>query len=304
MRSFGKNRERQVFSTRRMGLITWLLIMILTGSWTTALQPATRHIDRGHRLLVEAHQEQTDPHRERLLHTASKAFAQAYQLAGPRSKVEALLGASQAYLLMRRPPKVFPFLWSADPLQRAEKSLQQALVLQAKNGAAALLMGLVLWRQAEVMPDRRAMLQQRSRIYLRQAVEAGLPVQIPGHPTSPLSGSPPLFSIHHGLRTLRYADTQGTGSSLDLLFCYHAPQHPTHSYGVVVMQQQAYPLSSASATTPVPPAEHVEACHVAPRQPGPPLVMAIVRHNGQRRHRMFRWDGGQFVFVGEEHHEP
>ncbi len=300
MQSFGENRKRHVCSTRHIGLVLWPFLMLLIGPWATALQSVTHHIDRSYALLVEAQQEHTDTRREQLLHTASKAFAQAYQLAGPRSKVEALLGASQTYLLMRHPPKVFPFLWSASPLQRAEKSLQQALVLDTKNGAAALLMGLVLWRQADTMPDRRDTLKQRSRTYLWQAREAGFPVQIPGQTMSSLSASPPLFAIHHGLRTLRYADTRGTGSPLDLLFCYHTPQHPTHIYGVVVIQQQAYPLSSASATRQVPPAEDVEACTVAPRSHEPPLVVAIVRHNTQRIHRMFRWDGRQFMFVGEE----
>ena len=304
MQSLREVRERYIFPTRRIGFVTALLLIVLAGSRATALQSAIHYIDRGYILLGEAHQTQTDTERERLLHTASKAFAQAYQLAGPRSKVEALLGASQAYFLMRSPPKVFPFLWSASPLQRAEKSLQQALALQAKNGAAALLMGLVLWRQAEAMPDRRARLQQRSRTYLRQALEAGLPIQLPGQMPTSISELPPLFTMQHELRTLRYVDTRGTGSPLDLLFCYHAPQHRTHSYGVVVIQHQAYPLSSATATTSVPSAEHVETCRVVPRPPGPPLVIAIVRQNDQQRHRLFYWDGGQFVFVGEEHSNP
>jgi hypothetical protein len=175
--------------------------------------------------------------------------------------------------------------------------------LDPKNAAAALLMGLVLWRQAETMPDRHDTLKQRSRTYLRQAREAGLPVQLPGQTMSSLSTSPPLFAIHHDLRTLRYADTRGTGSPLDLLFCSHTPQHPTHIYGVVVIQHQAYPLSSASATRHVAPAEDVEACTVASHAHEPPLVVAIVRHKRQRIHRMFRWDGRQFRFVGEEHRD-
>jgi hypothetical protein len=301
MQSPASERERLVCSTRHLSLVIGLLTLLLTQASAAALQPVAYHIERGYTLLAEAQQEQTATQREPLLHSASKAFAQAYQLAGPRSKAEALLGASQTYLLMQHPPNVFPFLWSASPLQRAEKSLQQALVLHNANGAAALLMGIVLWRQAEAMPERRAPLQQRSRSYLRQAREAGLPVQLPGETPSTPSSSPPLFAIEHNLRTLRSVDIRGTGTPLDVLFCHHAPHHPTHSYGVVVMQQRAYPLSSAVPTPSVPPAEHVEACRVAPRPPEPPHVIVVVRHHGERWHRIFRWDGQQFVFVGEEH---
>ena len=109
-------------------------------------EPAQEHAERGYALLAQARLETESATRERLLTAAIAAFKEAYQSepTDPTIQVHALLGAAQAELLVQHPRRVFPFLWQATPLQRAEKNLQQALFLQPDNAAATFLLGLVI----------------------------------------------------------------------------------------------------------------------------------------------------------------
>ena len=85
--------------------------------------PAQEHAERGYALLAQARLEAESTTRERLLTAAIAAFKAAYQSepTAPAIQVHALVGAAQAELLVQHPRRVFPFLWQATPLQRAEK---------------------------------------------------------------------------------------------------------------------------------------------------------------------------------------
>src|SRR4029450_8924627 len=96
------------------------------------------YMAQGYAVLLQARHTGDGQRREQLVAEAVAAFKDAYQLAGPTVQMQALVGAAQGYLLMQSPRPHFPFLWQATPLQRAEKSLQQALFLQPDNGAAVL----------------------------------------------------------------------------------------------------------------------------------------------------------------------
>ena len=133
-----------------IGLAVSLGVLQVHLALAVVSEPAPEHVERGYALLAQARLEAESATRERLLTEAIAAFKEAYQSepTDPTMQVQALLGAAQAYLLVQSPRRVFPFLWQATPLQRAEKNLQQALVLQPDNAAAAFLLGLVYWRQA------------------------------------------------------------------------------------------------------------------------------------------------------------
>src|SRR5439155_4911325 len=104
-------------------------------------EPAQEYAERGYVLLLQAHLETESASRERLLTEVIAAFKAAYQSepTEPTIQVHALLGAAQAELLVQHPRGVFPVLWQATPLQRAEKDLQQALFLQPDHAASSIL---------------------------------------------------------------------------------------------------------------------------------------------------------------------
>src|SRR5262249_25486759 len=161
----------------------------------------------GYALVAQARLEIESAPREHLLSGAIAAFKGAYQSepTDPPSQVHALLGAAQAYLLVQSPRRVFPFLWQATPLQRAEKSLQQALVLQPDNAAAALLLGIVYWRQAAQTTGQQQNALGRSKYYLTQAATLGLPLRLsssPGRQADTGTG----FGVHDTIVALRYID--------------------------------------------------------------------------------------------------
>ena len=130
-------------------IITALLVFGYTAVVAADGSPtAAREIARGHALLAAARLAPAGEEKEDLLSEAVEAFKSGYRWFGRDTQVRALLGAAQGYLMVQTPRRVFPFLWQATPLQRAERSAQQALVMQPDSPAAAFLLGLIYWRQA------------------------------------------------------------------------------------------------------------------------------------------------------------
>ena len=161
-------------------IVTALLIFGYTADWAAAENPAAaRDIARGHALLTAARLEAAGEERETLLAEAVEAFKSSYRWFGRDTQVRALLGAAQGYLMMQTPRRVFPFLWQATPLQRAERTAQQALVMQPDNPAAAFLLALIYWRQAMVDKDPAAALALGNQ-YAVKAADLGMPVAVPG----------------------------------------------------------------------------------------------------------------------------
>ena len=104
-------------------IVTALLICGHMAVAAAAESPAAvQEIARGHALLAAARLEPAGEAREHLLSEAVEAFKSGYRWFGRDTQVRALLGAAQGYLMMQTPRRVFPFLWQATPLQRAERS--------------------------------------------------------------------------------------------------------------------------------------------------------------------------------------
>src|SRR5215510_1639987 len=160
-----------------IGLAVSLGVLQVQLALAVVSRPAQEHVEHGYTLLAQARLEAESTTRERLLTAAIAAFKGAYQSepTEPTIQVHALLGAAQAELLVQHPRRVFPFLWQATPLQRAEKNLQQALFLQPDSAAATFLLGLVYWRQAAQAPGQQQDLD-RSKEYLIPAAAWGIPL--------------------------------------------------------------------------------------------------------------------------------
>jgi hypothetical protein len=280
---------------------------------------AHEYVERGYAYLAQARVETESTARERLLTMAVAAFKAAYQAEPPDPpvQVQALLGAAQAYLLVQSPRRVFPFLWQATPLQRAEKSLQQALVLQPNNAAAALLLGTVYWRQAAQAPAQQRDVRARSTYYLTQAASLGLPIAVtpaPERPVSPVT----LFHVEDTIVALRYIDARGVGRMEDLLFVYW-PAASESLFGVVVTGQQAYgatasaqgrqalgatawaqrrqalPLSTDPTTGALAPHGLLESVTTIPQPGQQPILVLRWRQGTLAQELRFTWDGARFV---------
>ena len=248
---------------------------------------AEREIARGHALLVAARSEAAGEEREALLSEAVEVFKSGYGWFGRGTKVRSLLGAAQGYLMMQTPRRVFPFLWQATPLQRAERIAQQALVMQPENAAAAFLLALVHGRYAQEAeaPSEAAAL---SRQYALQAAELGLPVAAPG--TS--GGSPQSFSLHDVFLVLMYTDTRGTGETDDLLFIYE--NGDGQCMGVVVADGKAYPMTADASSGLLFPDGTFEGVIVEAESPGTPRVVILGRQQGMQTQVSFVWNGNGF----------
>lgn len=284
---------------RRCGRLVILILLcpLLAVPQASALPTAQEDIDRGYDFLAQAHRTAQAEQREQLVSAAIKAFSKAYQHIGQSSKVQALLGAAQGYLLMRKAPVVFPFLWSASPLERAAKSLQQALVLQPDNSAAAFLMGVTLWRQAETAASHRTERYQRSAAYLARAAELGIPVQLPTADAGQASSSVPAFRLGDTILTLRYVDARGTGSLNDLLLVYHTAAANRLCYGVIVSSEKAYPLMASRVNGTMALGDSLDDLKVIARPHDRPVVTAVVQQGERQVTIQFVWDGSRFVFT-------
>jgi hypothetical protein len=244
---------------------------------------------------MQARLEAESAARERLLTGAIADFKAAYQSepTEPTIQVHALLGAAQAELLVQHPRRVFPFLWQATPLQRAEKNLQQALFLQPDNVAATFLLGLVYWRQAAQDPGQQRDALERSQHYLTQAASLGIPIRLASTPErqdSPVT----LFSVEDAVVALRYVDARGVGRMDDLIFVYR-PAAREALFGVVVTGRQASPLATDSATGALAPQGLLEAITTTPQPGKPPILVLRLRQSAQAIDARFTWDGARFV---------
>ena len=278
-----------------IGLAMSLGVLLGHFAFAVVSEPAQEHAERGYALLAQAHLAAESATRDRLLTAAIAAFKAAYQNepTEPTIQVHALLGAAQAELRVRHPRRVFPFLWQATPLQRAEKNLQQALFLQPDNAAATFLLGLVYWRQATQAPGQQQDALERSQHYLTQAVSLGIPIHLTSTPVrqdSPVT----LFGVEDTVMALRYVDARGVGRMDDLIFVYRLAARDA-LFGVVVTERQAYPLATDSATGALAPQGCLEAITTTP-QPGKPPILILRRRQGtQSIDTRFTWDGVRFV---------
>jgi len=278
-----------------MGLAVGLGVGLVHLALAVVSGAAPEYVERGYAHVGQARVETDSVARERLLSTAIAAFKEAYQAEPPDlpSQVQALLGAAQAYLLVQSPHRVFPFLWQATPLQRAEKSLQQALVLQPDNAAAALLLGMVYWRQAAASEQQAT--RERSTYYLAQAAALGLPIAVGSaskQPESPVK----LFRVEDTIMALRYIDARGVGRSEALLFVYQAAANAP-LFGVVVVERQAYPLSTAPSTGALASHGLLESSTILPQPDQRPILVLRLRQDTQVQELRFTWDGTHFVPV-------
>jgi hypothetical protein len=265
-----------------------LVLAVVAGS-------ALEHVERGYVHLAQARVEANSATRERLLTAAITAFKEAYQTetAGVTMQVQALLGAAQASLCVQSPRRVFPFLWQAAPLQRAERNLRQALVLQADNAAAVFLLGLVYWRQATQAAGQQQDVLARSKGYLTQAAVLGVPIRVssmPAPPDTPLT----WFSVEDTVVALRYVDARGLGRMDDLICVYHSAAHKA-LFGVAVTGRQAYPLVTDRAAGTLALQGLPEAISTVPQPGKPPILVLRLRHGTQSMDTRFTWDGAGFV---------
>ena len=278
-----------------IGLAVSLGILQIPLALAVVSEPAQEYAERGYVLLMQARLETESASRERLLTEAIAAFKAAYQSepTEPTIQVHALVGAAQAELLVQHPRWVFPFLWQATPLQRAEKNLQQALFLQPDNAAATFLLGLVYWRQAAQAPGQQRDALEYSQHYLTQAAVLGIPVRLASTPErqdSPVT----WFGVNDTVLALRYIDVRGVGRMDDLIFVYRSAAHEA-LFAVVVTGRQAYPLDTDSATGALAPQGRLEAITTTPQPGKPPILVFRLRQSTQSIDTRFTWDGVRFV---------
>ena len=248
---------------------------------------AEREIARGHALLEAARLEAAGEAREALLSEAVEAFKSGYRWFGRGTQVRSLLGAAQSYLMMQTPRRVFPFLWQATPLQRAERSAQQALVMQPDNPAAAFLLALVYGRYAQAAeePSEAAVL---SRQFALQAAELGLPMVPPGA----VGDVPQSFHLQDEVLAFMYFDGRGTGEPDHLLFIFGKPDN--RFFGVVVADGKNYPLTTDVATGALWSHGTYEGVVVKAQPPDADRVIILVQKQGRRGEVSFVWNGSGF----------
>jgi hypothetical protein len=285
---------------RRLGRVVLVALALTTNgslAWPLGLQSAGVYMARGSALLLQARHTEDGQQRERLLAEAVAAFKAAYQLAGPTAQVQALVGAAQGYLLMQSPRWRFPFLWQAAPLQRAEKSLQQALFLQPDNGAAVLLLALVTQRQAWLAKAQQAEQLQRSNAYLVRAAQLGLPIRLITDTAPPGNLSIPLFDVQDTLVVLRYVDARGTGQMDDLAFIYRSSTAQNALFGVVVTAGKAYPLIADPTTGALAHMPVLSDLAVVSQRDHRPILTVTVSQGARRMEERFVWNSNDFVHL-------
>lgn len=269
-------------------IVAALLVFGHTAAMADGSPTAASEIARGHALLASARLEPAGEAKEDLLAEAVEAFKSGYRWFGRSTQVRALLGAAQGYLMMQTPRRVFPFLWQATPLQRAERSVQQALVMQPDGPAAAFLLGLIYWRRAQIA-ENPVEVTALSREYVTQAAGLGMPVAAPGV----AGGSQNAFRMGDTSLVLRYADARGTGKADDLLFIYEKGEN--RSIGAVVAAGKAYPLVADATTGTLVSGGVFERVDVETPPHGAPRVVIHARQDGRHIVVPFAWNGEGFV---------
>jgi hypothetical protein len=281
---------------RRVWILRWTVIILLLCvpvALAVVSGSVQEHLESGYTRLIQARLAPAGVARERLLSAAIADFREAYDLAGAIARAHVLVGAAQAYLLMQAPRRVFPFLWQATPLQRAEKSLQQALFLHTDNAAAALLLGMVYWRQAAAATGPQADTLARSRRYLAQAAALGIPVRLPPAATAD-AGIAHTFGVEDDLLLLQYVDARDSGRADDLILLYRPAESP-RVFGVVVTAGQAHALTTHATTGVLAPTGLLEAITVTPQPGRTPLLTLRFSQDAQPVDLRFTWDGTRFV---------
>ena len=272
-------------------IVTALLIFGYTAGWAAAENPAAaRDIARGHDLLAAARLEPAGEERETLLSEAVEAFKSSYRWFGRDTQVRALLGAAQGYLMMQTPRRVFPFLWQATPLQRAERTAQQALVDAAGQPGGIFPVGAHILAPGD---DRQGP---------RRGHGVGQPIRRQGCRSGDAPGGSrggwqavrrTPFVMGDASLLLRYADACGTGQPADLLFVYG--KGGNRYVSVVVAMGKAYPLlADAMNGTAANGGAFVDA-NVEPQPQGAPRIVIHVRRNGRQTAESFVWNGDRFV---------
>jgi len=280
----------------KSGLAVSLSLTVVSVALAALSKLATEQVEQGYTHLTQARITTESAHREQLLALALASFKAAYQTeaaaALPATQAHALLGAAQAHVLIQSPRRVFPFLWQATPLQRAEKHLQQALVLQPDNAAASLLLGIVYERQAAQSAEPQSAVSSRGQYYLSQAGRLGIPLRMPWATSTP-TFSEHGFAPEDTILALRYIDARGVGKLDDLLFVYRSVVH-TSLFGVILVGQQAHPLRSVSQAEALAQQGALEAVATV-LQPGqPPLVSLRLRQDTHVQEKRFLWNGLNF----------
>lgn len=271
-----------------VGIVTALLVFGYTAFALAGGSPeAEREIARGHALLTAAGLERSEEAREERLSEAVEAFKSGYRWFGRSTQVRSLLGAAQGYLMMQTPRRVFPFLWQATPLQRAERSAQQALVMQPDNAAAAFLLALVHGRYAQAAEDPSEAAALSSE-YASKAAGLGMPVAAAGGAVN----SPQPFHLHDTFLVLMYGDITGAGSPDDLLFIYE--KRDGRRVGVVVTAGKAYPLTAETSAGVLLSGEKFEGAVVEAQPSGTPRVVVFTRQQGVPTEVSFAWNGNGF----------
>ncbi|MGQ4808202.1 hypothetical protein NKDENANG_01573 [Candidatus Entotheonellaceae bacterium PAL068K] len=272
-----------------------LIVLLVSGqpAVATGLSQAADYIARGSALYLQGAQNEDVMQRDRVLMQALKSFKHAYRMYGHATKAQALLGAAQCYVLVSKLPSRFPFLWSASPLQRAEKDLIQALVWQPHDPAAELLLGLVYHHQATVNRTGVEATSQRSRTYFARAAEDGLPVLLQ-MPTSALTSGFRGFDRQDTVLILRYIDAAGHGQRTDLLFVYRPAHHYDTIYGAVVVNHTPYPLIADEVRGTVIREGVLTAVDVLSQDHGHPTIEVRSRLGTTLTTQHFRWHGQGF----------
>jgi hypothetical protein len=284
----------------RLGRVVVVTLALTTSgslAWSLGLPSVGAYMAHGYALLLQARHTGDGQRREQLIAEAVAAFKDAYPLAGPVSQAQALVGATQGYLLMQSPRLHFPFLWQATPLQRAEKSLQQALFLQPDNAAAMLLLGLVTQRQACLADTPQAERLHRSSAHLVRAAQLGLPIRLTTDTAPPGNLPLPLFDVQDTLVVLRYIDVRGTGQMDDLAFIYRSSAAQNARFGVVVVAGKAHPLIADRTTGALAHAPVLSDLEVVPQQDNRPMLTVTFSQDAQRLTERFVWNSNGFVHL-------
>lgn len=283
--------------TRQPGIV-WLLCMaLLYNGLAWGLGPTDEQMRQGYSLLGQAHSAAQPEQRERLLAAAIESFKEAYQQSGSRGKVQALLGAAQSYLLQQQSPRRFPFLWQPTPVQRAERSLIQALVLHPNDGAAALLLGIVYHRLAALAATPASHLGQQRDKYFRLAAAQGLPLR--QSPAAGCSGLSQAFDTNDAVLALQYMDARGTGQADDLLFVYRSTEPGARLFAVVVANGHCFPLITDASTGSLASAATLTGVSVQSQSSGRPLLNVLLSQDHMPLEESFLWENTGFMYLGQ-----
>lgn len=288
-------------------VVVWSMIICLMPARVLAgrIHPVVlEHLDHGYALLLQARQPARRAQRMPLLSEAVDIFKSAYQTFGRTAKVQALLGAAQCYLLMPETETRWWLPWRATPLDRAEKSLIQALVLRPENPAAALLLSVVYRRLAHQAQRQRSVLLDKSRTYLTRAAQGGMPVRSGGRTASVLSTAMPPFGVRDTVLFLRYLDVRRGGAFDDLVFVYRTGKHRKRMYGAVVSSAALFPLVAEAETGGLASADALTAVEVVAGPGGKPALRFRVEQGRSSQDVRFVWNNAAWVYQGSRPAQP